>query len=235
MWYVTDRDYIAHYGTKRHSGRYPYGSGDRPYQSNPTMAKRNAEKSQNQKSVGTIGSSNTSSKFQLSDKQKKMLKTGAIALGVAVAAVGAYELGRYSNIKQRAGKAAAQKALNEIRKQTTDMMKNYDFSTEFGNRAYESDKKQAISKIVSQNRKEYQQLTKNAWKEDLSKQFEKLKRGPNDAYEKALKKQGNATDAIERYAASNYLDLNSINSNRLTELQDMAYDALDKIKNRRAA
>lgn len=44
MWYVTDRDYIAHYGTKRHSGRYPYGSGDRPYQSSPTMAKREAKK-----------------------------------------------------------------------------------------------------------------------------------------------------------------------------------------------
>ena len=25
-------NYLAHYGTKRHSGRYPWGSGDRPYQ-----------------------------------------------------------------------------------------------------------------------------------------------------------------------------------------------------------
>ena len=25
--------YLAHYGTPRHSGRYPWGSGDRPYQS----------------------------------------------------------------------------------------------------------------------------------------------------------------------------------------------------------
>lgn len=28
-------DYIAHYGTKRHSGRYPWGSGENPYQSEP--------------------------------------------------------------------------------------------------------------------------------------------------------------------------------------------------------
>ena len=27
-----DEDYLAHYGTKRHSGRYPYGSGEDPYQ-----------------------------------------------------------------------------------------------------------------------------------------------------------------------------------------------------------
>ena len=25
-------NYLVHYGTPRHSGRYPYGSGDRPYQ-----------------------------------------------------------------------------------------------------------------------------------------------------------------------------------------------------------
>lgn len=33
MRYVfTEKDYIAHYGMPRRSGRYPYGSGDRPYQ-----------------------------------------------------------------------------------------------------------------------------------------------------------------------------------------------------------
>ena len=26
-------DYLMHYGTPRHSGRYPWGSGDDPYQS----------------------------------------------------------------------------------------------------------------------------------------------------------------------------------------------------------
>ena len=33
LWRIgrTD-DYIMHYGTKRHSGRYPWGSGERPYQ-----------------------------------------------------------------------------------------------------------------------------------------------------------------------------------------------------------
>ena len=26
------KDILMHYGTKRHSGRYPWGSGDNPYQ-----------------------------------------------------------------------------------------------------------------------------------------------------------------------------------------------------------
>ena len=29
---VLEGDDLYHYGTKRHSGRYPYGSGDDPYQ-----------------------------------------------------------------------------------------------------------------------------------------------------------------------------------------------------------
>ena len=33
---------LYHYGIKRKSGRYPWGSGKEPYQSNPTMAKKAA-------------------------------------------------------------------------------------------------------------------------------------------------------------------------------------------------
>ena len=29
---ATDRDQLMHYGIKRRSGRYPWGSGDNPYQ-----------------------------------------------------------------------------------------------------------------------------------------------------------------------------------------------------------
>lgn len=32
---LEDSDYIQHYGTKFHSGRYPYGSGENPYQHDP--------------------------------------------------------------------------------------------------------------------------------------------------------------------------------------------------------
>lgn len=32
---LNDELYLAHYGTKRHSGRYPYGSGENPYQHEP--------------------------------------------------------------------------------------------------------------------------------------------------------------------------------------------------------
>ena len=30
--FLKDKDYLKHYGTPRHSGRYPWGSGDNPYQ-----------------------------------------------------------------------------------------------------------------------------------------------------------------------------------------------------------
>ena len=29
---ILDDDVLIHYGTKRHSGRYPWGSGETPYQ-----------------------------------------------------------------------------------------------------------------------------------------------------------------------------------------------------------
>ena len=29
---LTDEEYLEHYGTPRRSGRYPYGSGEDPYQ-----------------------------------------------------------------------------------------------------------------------------------------------------------------------------------------------------------
>ena len=39
-------EYLVHYGTPRHSGRYPWGSGDRPYQSlKASRAQRSVEES----------------------------------------------------------------------------------------------------------------------------------------------------------------------------------------------
>ena len=32
--FIDDYDELVHYGTKRHSGRYPWGSGNQPYQGN---------------------------------------------------------------------------------------------------------------------------------------------------------------------------------------------------------
>lgn len=37
-------DEIYHFGTKRHSGRYPWGSGDRPYQSEEESKKKYEKK-----------------------------------------------------------------------------------------------------------------------------------------------------------------------------------------------
>lgn len=42
---------IYHFGTKRHSGRYPYGSGDRPYQDREKLKAEKREK-ENLKKAG---------------------------------------------------------------------------------------------------------------------------------------------------------------------------------------
>lgn len=41
------KDYLAHYGTPRHSGRYPWGSGDNPYQHNGDFLSRVHELKEN--------------------------------------------------------------------------------------------------------------------------------------------------------------------------------------------
>ena len=33
-------EYLEHYGTPRHSGRYPWGSGENPYQHGPMKSVR---------------------------------------------------------------------------------------------------------------------------------------------------------------------------------------------------
>lgn len=40
---LEDEDYLAHYGTKRHSGRYPWGSGESPFQHSGDFLSRIAE------------------------------------------------------------------------------------------------------------------------------------------------------------------------------------------------
>lgn len=36
-------DILMHYGTKRHSGRYPWGSGENPYQHSGDFLSRDGE------------------------------------------------------------------------------------------------------------------------------------------------------------------------------------------------
>lgn len=52
-------DELYHYGTKRHSGRYPWGSGERPFQGDPQKAAARREKlrefGQKAKKVGKVG------------------------------------------------------------------------------------------------------------------------------------------------------------------------------------
>lgn len=49
-----DENYLAHYGTPRHSGRYPWGSGDNPYQRNMDFLARYKEMSDKGMSDGDI-------------------------------------------------------------------------------------------------------------------------------------------------------------------------------------
>lgn len=43
MGYENENDILAHYGTKRHSGRYPWGSGENPYQHDGDFLSRIAQ------------------------------------------------------------------------------------------------------------------------------------------------------------------------------------------------
>jgi hypothetical protein len=45
-----NENYLVHYGTPKHSGRYPWGSGNRPYQSEENSATYAEKKAQALKS-----------------------------------------------------------------------------------------------------------------------------------------------------------------------------------------
>ena len=54
---MSSNGYLAHYGTKKHSGRYPWGSGERPYQSGGGPSKKQtvvATNSRGEKKTVTI-------------------------------------------------------------------------------------------------------------------------------------------------------------------------------------
>ena len=49
-------DTLIHFGTKRHSGRYPWGSGQKPFQSMDLLAKVNSlkKKGLSEKEISTM-------------------------------------------------------------------------------------------------------------------------------------------------------------------------------------
>lgn len=98
---ISEED-LAHYGTPRHSGRYPWGSGKNPYHHG---------------GASPSGRRTDGSKMQLSDKQKKALKVGAIAAGSAIAIAGAIYMARSGKLDALAsmGKSVADKALEKVR------------------------------------------------------------------------------------------------------------------------
>lgn len=77
--------YIIHFGIKRKSGRYPWGSGERPHQSEE-KGKSGEETSQNEENP------EKKKKFHLSKRQKTAIKIGAGVVGAALLAYGGYKL-----------------------------------------------------------------------------------------------------------------------------------------------
>lgn len=85
-------NYIIHFGIKRKSGRYPWGSGKRPHQSEEKGDSRKESSSQNEEKT----KDKKKEKFHLSDKQKTAIKIGLGVAGAALAAYGGYKL--YNNV-----------------------------------------------------------------------------------------------------------------------------------------
>lgn len=101
---------LYHYGVKRRSGRYPYGSGERPYQG--------SERNQHRRS------------HSLSKKnQQKLLKVGGLAVKSIIAAYGSYKLYE-SGILENIGNSYLDSLLK--RGASREFVSVYD--REFGNR-----------------------------------------------------------------------------------------------------
>lgn len=62
-------DYLAHYGIKRRSGRYPWGSGERPYQGDDITASK-------QRSPSKKAATKTMSKEEYEEAKQKAIKSG---------------------------------------------------------------------------------------------------------------------------------------------------------------
>lgn len=68
---------LKHYGTKRHSGRYPWGSGDNPYNHKGKgllgkFKKEKNEKNDSEKSTGATNKSNSISSLSDEELRKKI-------------------------------------------------------------------------------------------------------------------------------------------------------------------
>lgn len=89
-------DYLAHYGIKRRSGRYPWGSGDSPYQhSGDFIARVNELKSQN---------------FTMIDEDTGKLLTGEVAIARSMGMSTTQFRARYSNAKEERRALEVEKA-----------------------------------------------------------------------------------------------------------------------------
>lgn len=166
-------------------------------------------------------------KLNLTDKQKKMIKTGAIAVGVAVAAVGAYELYKYSGITKKAAQAVNKKTTSEMAKAARDWMKNNQGASNY---EYSKFSNSMFNKLKEANRSEYNDLVKTAWKNELGRQAQNVKSVFN-AYDRSFKNM--SKDVIEEYAAANNIRLN--NTSIIQEGAEILEDVLEKIAKRKAA
>lgn len=82
--YTPYQNYLCHYGIKRRSGRYPWGSGKDPNQSDPNKGRRNSSLSKTGKRVGvkTITSKSLRDSKKKSKKMSKEDRDLIIELGI---------------------------------------------------------------------------------------------------------------------------------------------------------
>lgn len=88
-----NNDYLAHYGTKRHSGRYPWGSGKDPKQSLRSESVKTKVKSMTDQELAAANRRSNLEREYLKNhpskisKMKKQGKTIAKTAGVLIASV----------------------------------------------------------------------------------------------------------------------------------------------------
>lgn len=76
-------DDLLHFGIKRRSGRYPYGSGERPFQGEggrkTSLLKRKKEEKLKRKQDRRINPADMKKSFQSEEEKQKLLKTASSA------------------------------------------------------------------------------------------------------------------------------------------------------------
>lgn len=119
-----DTNYLAHYGIKRRSGRYPFGSGERPYQSikqrrtpeaKAERINRRAEKKMSKIDYKTTKKQGRANKY-FAKAQRKQVSPFATQRGVNKAANRAVDAQRKVNRLEYKGQKYYKKVVSKLNK-----------------------------------------------------------------------------------------------------------------------